>query len=112
VPQPTAHLQGAVTIDGQPVPADALASISFRPTMIDQAGMEDVEIVNGRYIAPSVPFGPVKVHISVKQFTGRMINDGGQPFKEFASLVPEQYESGIPLDVQGDNSSQDFHLTK
>jgi hypothetical protein len=41
-----------------------------------------------------------------------MITGIGDPAKEYASLIPEKYESGIPLEVAGDNLKQDFNLAK
>jgi hypothetical protein len=110
--KPTVRLAGAILIDGQPIPADAVGSIRFEPTQLTQGAVADVEIVNGRYDAPAVPKGHVTVRISVKKFTGNMIQGIGEPAMEFKSLVPEKYSSGFALYVAADSDRQDFNLAE
>src|SRR5262245_41105667 len=45
----TAHLQGKVTIAGQLIPADAQASITFKPTGSGQAHSTSALIANSTY---------------------------------------------------------------
>jgi hypothetical protein len=109
--KPTAHLKGTVTIDGRPIPEDAEASITFKPTKSGQARSTSAMIVDGEYDAPDVPSGPVTVFVSVQQATGREVTENvSRPYKEYRSLVPAASEGGIALDVAGDNSNQDFDL--
>jgi hypothetical protein len=107
----TAHLQGVVTIAGKSLPADALANISFRPTMQGQSRSVGTACVAGKYDCPEVPLGKVKVIISIQHPTGKMISEaGGTPFQEYVSLISDKYGDGIDLDVSGDKPNQDFDL--
>jgi hypothetical protein len=107
----TAHLQGAVTLAGQPLPADVEASILFRPTQSGQGKTVSVPVVNGRYDSPETPMGAVKAFFTIQQPTGRVFdNDRGAPIKERKSLVPEKYGAGLDLSVSDDNDAQNFEL--
>ena len=109
--RPTAHLQGSVSIGGQPVPDNAEASITFKPTASGQARSTSALISKGKYDAPDVPTGPVTVYISIQQPTGRQVTENvSRPYDEFRSLVPAKYEGGVPLKVEGDNDEQNFDL--
>lgn len=107
---PTVHLQGNILINGQPVPGDAEGSISFKPTQAGMAKTTSVTIRQGRYDAPEVPQGPVKVFVNVQQPTGRMISEaGGTPYAEYRDLVPASFK-GLELNATEDNENQDFDL--
>ena len=109
--KPTARLSGTVTINGQPIPADAEATIMFRPAASGMAKTAGVRIANGKYDSPQTPVGEVNVLFSIQQPTGNMISDaGGPPFPELRSIVPEGTAAGIKLTVSGDNLDQDFDL--
>src|SRR5262245_61725023 len=98
--KPTSHLQGKVTIAGKPIPADAQASITFKPSGSGQARSTSAQISGGAYDAPDVPVGTVTVYFNVQQPTGRMVREGtGSPYKELRSLVPDKYGTGLALDV-------------
>ena len=108
---PTVHLAGAVTIDGQPLPADAEASIMFKPTQRGQAKSVSVVITGGRYDAPGVPRGEVRAYLNIQRPTGRMISEaGGSPYPEFLPMIASEYGSGILLGASEDNLQQDFDL--
>jgi len=108
---PTAHLQGKVTIGGQPIAADAEGFVTFRPTGNGQANSANTRIAGGRYDAEKVPLGKVKVIFDVQQKTGKMISgEGVAPFPEYRSLVPPQSSTGIDLEVNGDKADQNFDL--
>ena len=107
----TAHLQGAVTIGGQPLPTDVEASILFRPTQEAQGKTVSVPVVGGRYDSPETPTGAVKAFFTIQQPTGRVFdNDRGAPIKEQKSLVPDKYGAGLDLTVSDDNDAQNFEL--
>jgi hypothetical protein len=109
--KPTAHLQGTVTIARAAIPADAQASITFKPTVTGQARSTSAQISGGKYDAPDVPVGAVTVYFNVQQATGRMVREGtGSPYREMHSLVPEKYGTGMALEVLEDNSDQNFNL--
>jgi hypothetical protein len=108
---PTAHLQGKVTIDGQPLPADAEGSISFQPSTGDQTRAVVASIVNSTYDSPQTPTGQVLVRISVTQPTGGMLDNGrGDPSPEYRDIVPPGAASAIELEVAGDKDDQNFDL--
>jgi hypothetical protein len=107
----TAHLEGTVTIGGQPLPADVEASILFRPTQSGQGKTVSVPVVGGRYDSPDTPIGAVKAFFTIQQPTGKVFdNDRGAPIKESKSLVPAKYGAGLDLTVSDDNDAQNFEL--
>jgi hypothetical protein len=109
----TAHLQGQVTLDGKPLPADAEGSISFQPLQGDQSRATVVKIIDGRYDAPGAPPGQVKATISLVKPTGKMLDNGrGQPSPEYESLIPADYGNAFDLEVSGDKADQHFDLTR
>jgi hypothetical protein len=109
--RPTAHLQGKVTIGGKPVPPDAEASVTFKPTKSGQARSTSAIIKGGTYDAPDVPVGPVTAYVSVQQATGKEVTENvSRPYKEYRSLVPAKYNDGIPLEVTEDSWEHNFDL--
>jgi hypothetical protein len=108
----TAHLQGTLTIDGQPIPADANAIITFMP--VDRkAGKPGVaKVEGGSYDCPEVPKGAVKVYFSIDQPTGPEITDArGLKGRANVSLVPPKYAGGMDFEVT-DDETRDFNLEK
>lgn len=59
----TAHLSGNVTLDGEPIPAKSLASVTFQPAPRQQGGPVTVEIVDSHYDCGTVPKGKVMAHM-------------------------------------------------
>ena len=107
----TAHLKGKITLDGQPIPSDASSSITFKPTRRGQGRTTFSTIDDGVYDSPDTPKGPVKIYISIQQPTGRMVSEeGGSPFAEMRSLVPDSYSGGIDMEIGEDNLNLDFDL--
>jgi hypothetical protein len=110
----TSQLSGKVTLDGDPLPAQSIASITFRPDPTSKAGPISVEIVDSKYFCPSVPRGKVTAEMSISVPTGRSsFNDRVQ--REVAELenvvlVPEQ-RKGIEIEVSG-NDARDFDLKR
>lgn len=102
---PTARLEGKVTIDGQSVQR---GRIQFYPTKLGQP--DDAEIDGGHYVAEHVPSGKVRVSFTAVKETGKMINEHGQATPETVSIIPAKYQSGIEIEVNGDNPGQNFNL--
>jgi hypothetical protein len=102
------HLEGTVTIDGNPV---AEGKLQFVPQGPDRKPPVTADIKDGRYSASSVPLGKVQVRFSATKPTGRMIREYSQPYPEIVSIIPKQYEDGIAIEVTGDQSTQNFELT-
>jgi hypothetical protein len=106
-----AHIQGAVTIGGRPLPAEVMANISIRPTGVGQGRPVGSTIVDGKFDFPSAPLGKVKVYVDIQHITGKMIKESdGVPFHETKSIISPKYTSGIDLEITGDNLHQDFDL--
>jgi hypothetical protein len=107
----TAHVKGTVTIGGQAVPADVQGSISFKVTEHDQGKSTSAQIVGGRYDSPKTPTGKLKAFFSIQQPTGKMAREGiGAPYPEYRNLTPAKYETGMDVEITGDNDTQDFDL--
>jgi hypothetical protein len=105
----TARLEGRVMIDGQPPPADAIGSISFRPSGKGQP--TSAQIIDGNYKCDDVPLGDVVVFVQLVVPTGKMVSEGGRSYPELRNLVSSKHNNGINLKVTDDNSSQDIELT-
>jgi hypothetical protein len=106
----TAHLAGAVTIKGEPVPADAQAALAFEP--LGGGKSVSAKIVDGKYDAPEAPQGAVLVKFYISRPVGpkKVSERTGEEFQEVANIVPPQHAAGIQIEVTGDNTSQDFAL--
>ncbi|HEV2972379.1 MAG TPA: hypothetical protein VGY55_20570 [Pirellulales bacterium] len=103
---PTAKLAGRVTLDGQPI---AKGRIQFYP--ITAGGQpDDAEINDGQYSAERVPRGKVRVIFLASHETGKIIHEPGNVFPEIKSIIPDQYQSGIEIEVSDDNPNQVFAL--
>jgi hypothetical protein len=110
-PKNTAHLKGNITLQGQPIPLAARASITFKPTRTGQAKTTFASIVDSTYDSPNTPKGPVKVYLAIQVPTGKMVSEaGGAPYAEVRNLVPPSYSNGIDLEVSEDTLEQDFEL--
>jgi hypothetical protein len=107
---PTAHLAGAVTINGKPVPGDSEASLSFEPI----GGGESVSapINKGRYDSPTTPEGSILVRFYISRNIGpvKVSERTGEKYQDIANLVPPERAGGISIQVNGDNLNQDFDL--
>jgi hypothetical protein len=108
----TAHLQGTVTVGGQPIPADASATVTFDPT---QTGPDkksvSVPIVNGKYDSPETPTGSVKAVFTIQVPDGApFTTDRGTQGQNYKNIVPQDKQAGVSLEVSGDNDSQNFDL--
>jgi len=107
----TARVRGTVTIDGQPIPSDARANITFRPAAGTSGRTAGAPVVDGRYDCTDAPVGDVKVYISIMRPTGRMITESdNRPFAEMGSAIADKYATGIDLEITGDSTDQDFDL--
>lgn len=109
-----AHLTGEVTLDGQPLPKDASASVTFRP-LGDVGQPVSAEIVEGRYDCPGVPEGKVLAVLSISIPTGRTFQGDlrtGESGRQFESVVLSANQaSGINLEVT-DDANVNFDLKR
>ena len=106
----TAHLEGSVTVDGQPVEQ---GSISFLSLEAGGGPSATAEIVGGRYRVEGVPQGKVRVHFHAVKETGRtvtmMMSD--RPEREIVSVIPAKYHAGLEIEVGVDKVDRDFALS-
>lgn len=104
---PTARLEGAVSVDGEPVEQ---GSVTFTDP---QGGKGSVvaQIGAGRYLAEAVPQGRLLVHFNATKETGRTIRHFDRPYPERVNVIPDKYRVGIEIEVGDDNPGQDFPLT-
>jgi hypothetical protein len=107
----TAHLAGTVTLGGKPLPGDAQGTIVFKPASADVTSAT-AAIVNGQYDSPETPTGAVKVYFNITKPSGRTFKSSrtGETVNEVASIVPASQAAGVDLNIEGDNSSQNFDL--
>ncbi len=105
----TAHLEGTVTIGGQPLPADAEGAITFRST---SGGAVTAQIENGRYDSPATPKGAAKAYFSISKPTGKTYRSErtGTDVAETINIVPANYSNGIDVEVSADKADQNFDL--
>jgi hypothetical protein len=103
-------LQGTVTLNGAPIPADALANIRFDPVGPVDSRPMSASIQNGKYDVADAPMGKVLVTFNISQPTGKMLGSGDRQEQEMRNLVPESVRSGQEIEVTGDNPSLNFEL--
>jgi hypothetical protein len=103
-------LAGTVTINGNPVPSDAEAAVSFKP--LGGGESVSVPITNGRFDSPRTPQGSVLVNFYISRRVGpiKTSERTGEKYQDIANLVPPEHAAGMSLEVSGDNLNQDFEL--
>jgi len=104
---PTAHLQGAVTLTGGPIPADASGTIIFEPVTVGDSRPASSPIKDGKYDVEDAPIGKLRAVIHVTQ---ELPPGEGRQFTEFKTLVPERLKVGQEIQVDGDNPNLNFDL--
>lgn len=106
-----ARVQGAVTLAGKPLPADAQAFIVFAAGP-NRSESVSVPIVNGRYDSPQTPRGDVTVFFEINHPVGpeRKSDRTGLMVRDIATLVPARYATGIGIRVDGDETERHFDL--
>jgi hypothetical protein len=108
---PSVHLKGAVTIGGQPLPADSIGNVSFKVTSRDQGKSASAQIVDGKYDSPTTPVGKVKVFFNIQQATGQLGKEpDGVTYPIYRSLVPAKDQPGLDFEVKSDETQHDFDL--
>ena len=107
---PTAHLKGAVTLNGGPIPADADASIVFYPAEVGDARAASAIIKDGKYDVADAPIGKGRAVISITQPTGEVVEEAGRKSIQFKSLVPKPLWDGQEIHVDGDNVNLNFDI--
>ena len=108
---PTARVGGTVTLGGMPIPANAEALITFRSTTAGQANSASSRIIDGKFDVLHAPRGHVRIEFSIQLPTGEeAFAPGVRPEMQFQSLVPDQYQGGVPIEVTGDMLDMKFDL--
>ncbi|MGA2254718.1 MAG: hypothetical protein ABSG53_08665 [Thermoguttaceae bacterium] len=111
--EPVARLEGKVTINGQPLPEDAVGSVIFRPRVKGQAPATEAKIHAGRYQTDKAPLGDITVFFHISRATGKIIKEtpnDEHPHPDLQDLVPDKSQSGVSANVTGDNPQLDFDL--
>lgn len=107
-------IEGAVTLDGQPVES---GTIAFYPVSDGEAGGVLALIESGKYALPAdqgpLP-GTFRVEVSWPKKTGRQIPslDPGMMAEEMVEAIPAKYnrESQLRVEITSGQSTYDFHL--
>jgi hypothetical protein len=109
---PTAHLRGTITINGQPIPADAEAVIIIRSAGEGQARSTSARLEGGRFDVPDAPRGSVRIQFSIEQPTGVIaaFEPGAAPEMRYRSLVPPEHGKGIVREITGDDLDMQLDL--
>lgn len=111
---PTAHLSGKVTLGGKPLPSDSEGSITFTlegSTKNKGTVSVPINIGDSSYDSPDTPRGPVKAYFSIiRKGPAKMSQRTGQQYHDIINLVPNKYATGVDVEVEEDNSNQDFNL--
>ena len=108
----TVHLHGKVTLGGQPIPADAKASITFAPPGGSETKAVSVPIVNGEYDSPATPVGTLRAYFNITREVGPLKKNertGGE-YRDEVNLVPPKTSTGVEVVVSGENLDQHFDL--
>jgi hypothetical protein len=111
--EPVATLEGQVTVNGKPLPEDAVGSVVFMPRVKGQARAAEAKIQGGHYRVEEAPLGAVTALFHISRSTGKMIKDSPRdehPHPELIDLVPAKQRFGVPVTIAGDNPHQDFDL--
>ncbi|MBU4273144.1 MAG: hypothetical protein KKE86_09135 [Planctomycetes bacterium] len=104
---PTTHLEGRITVDGQPIKEGNLSFVALEP---NRGRGSTANIAEGRYSAREVPLGRVLVYFNATKATGRTVIVSNTPVPEILSVIPEKYNAGMEIEVIEGRFQQDFHL--
>jgi hypothetical protein len=103
----TTHLEGRVTVDGQPIREGNLNFVALEP---NRGRGTTAVISEGRYAAQKVPLGRVRVDFNATRATGRTVIVSDLPVPEIIDLIPEKYHAGIEIEVKEGQFQRDFNL--
>ncbi len=102
----SARLEGAVTLDGQPL---ANGTIQFVPRDAASGPVTQATILQGRYVATKVPLGKATAILRVEPPAApkELTSDYMPPETK---TIPARYEDGFPIEVKADGE-QDFPMS-
>lgn len=107
----TTSVSGTVTIKGEPIPADAEATITFATKEGDEELSTTVPITGGKYESPETPQGSVLVTFAIFELGPPQVSDRtGQEYREQISLVPADKAGGQTVDITEATGNLDFDL--
>jgi hypothetical protein len=104
---PTTHLDGQITLDGQPIKD---GNVSFIPLEANHGRGTTAVIAAGRYAACDVPLGKVRVHFNATKATGRTVVVSDISMPEIIDVIPEKYRAGMEIEVAEGQVQRDFDL--
>jgi hypothetical protein len=101
-------LKGKVTVDGVVLTEGSLA---FFPEDSGKGKGVFVQIgTNGLYNAPKVPLGKTRITVTAMKKSGKKINVFDREMDEMISVIPEQYKSGILIDISSGQTELNIEL--
>ena len=108
---PTVEWSGTVTIGGQPIPSDAVASIevvSLEASAESKATQAD--IVGGNYTLKDVPVGNVLVQFNiVREIPAKNPTDQMRGIRSYSNLVPGNF-AGFSEKAEQDDTQKNFDI--
>lgn len=105
---PVSTVEGAVTVDGKPVPS---GTVSFSPLESNTGQAVSTEIQAGKYRSNKVPRGKSLVQINAFIDTGKKHVEFGIEYPKLENMIPDKYRSGIEVTVDAPTLTHDFELT-
>jgi hypothetical protein len=102
----SARLEGEVTLDGKPLEE---GTIQFVP-QDQKAPPVQATILKGRYVAPKVGLGKAIALLTVEPPARPAVVDSSYTPPP-VTTIPERYKKGLPVEVKGDKSDQDFAMS-
>lgn len=111
---PTVKWAGTVTLDGQPIPSDAIGTIIVQTSgQAGQAGSTQGSIVNGQYSLKDVPQGSVLVRFNIlQQKPSTRPEDAGRGIIDSTDLTPKKWQKGVEDTATANDTNKNFDLTK
>jgi hypothetical protein len=104
----TAHVEGSVTVDGEPVER---GNVSFLSLQAGGGPNATARIFGGRYEAEGVPQGKVRVYLHAVKETQRTVTINQRSERETVSVIPEKFHTGLEIEVGADRVEHDFVLS-
>jgi hypothetical protein len=102
-----AHMQGTITLDGQPIPAGSITVLPLSGTGQPTGG----QFTGGKYSLDNVPLGKVNVMLQASKETGETYDDNGTTRKVTVPLIPAHYAAGIEKEIVSGKNEHSFALT-
>lgn len=109
---PVCRWEGAVQIDGLPIPESATGSISVASTDPNLASRAvSAPIVNGKYALENVPQGDVVVQFNIIEETpAKNPDDAARGMTDAKDLIPKNFQNGIKDTAAKNDNNKNFDI--